>query len=39
MTQEEKTNLIEILKNRSIEDDIKWFVVDRYKNILGFKTK
>lgn len=39
MTPEEKADLIEILKNHSIEDDIKWFVVDRYKNILGFKTK
>lgn len=39
MTQKEKEDLIEILKNYSIEDDIKWFVVDRYKNILGFKTK
>ena len=39
MTQEEKADLIEILKNHSIEDDIKWFVVDKYKNILGFKTK
>lgn len=39
MTQEEKADLIEILKNHSIEDDIKWFVVDRYKNILGFKTR
>lgn len=39
MTQEEKADLIEILKNHSIEDDIKWFVVDRHKNILGFKTK
>lgn len=29
MTQEEKEDLIEILKNHSIEDDIKWFVVDR----------
>lgn len=39
MTQKEKEDLIEILKNHSIEDDIKWFVVDRHKNILGFKTK
>lgn len=39
MTQKEKEDLIEILKNHSIEDGIKWFVVDRYKNILGFKTK
>ena len=39
MTPEEKEDLIEILKNHSIEDDIKWFVVDRHKNILGFKTK
>ena len=39
MTPEEKEDLIKILKNHSIEDDIKWFVVDRYKNILGFKTK
>lgn len=39
MTQEEKADLIEILKNHSIEDDIKWFVVDRHKNILGFKTR
>lgn len=39
MTQKEKEDLIEILKNHSIENGIKWFVVDRYKNILGFKTK
>ena len=39
MTPEEKEDLIKILKNHSIEDDIKWFVVDRHKNILGFKTK
>lgn len=39
MTQKEKEDLIKILKNHSIEDDIKWFVVDKYKNILGFKTK
>ena len=39
MTQEEKADLINILKNHSIEDGIKWFVVDRHKNILGFKTK
>ncbi len=39
MTQEEKAELINILKNHSIEDGIKWFVVDKYKNILGFKTK
>lgn len=39
MTQKEKADLIEILKNHSIENDIKWFVVDRHKNILGFKTK
>ena len=39
MTQKEKADLIEILKNHSIEDGIKWFVVDRYKNILGFKAK
>ena len=39
MTQKEKEDLIKILKNHSIEDDIKWFVVDRHKNILGFKIK
>lgn len=39
MTPEEKEDLIKIPKNHSIEDDIKWFVVDRHKNILGFKTK
>ena len=39
MTQKEKEDLIEMLKNHSIEDGIKWFVVDKYKNILGFKTK
>lgn len=39
MTQEEKEDFIEILKNHSIENGIKWFVVDRYKNILGFKNK
>ena len=39
MTQKEKEDLIEILKNHSIENGIKWFVVDRYKNILGFKNK
>lgn len=39
MTPEEKEDLIKILKNHSIEDDIKWFVVDKHKNILGFKTK
>lgn len=39
MKIEEKEDLIKILKTHSIEDDIKWFVVDKYKNILGFKTK
>ena len=39
MTQEEKAGLIKILKKHSIEDDIKWFAVDKYGNILGFKTK
>lgn len=39
MTQEEKADLINILKNHSIEDGIKWFAVDKYGNILGFKNK
>lgn len=39
MNLEEKADLIKILKKHNIEDDIKWFVVDKYKNILGFKNK
>jgi len=39
MIHQEKENLIEILKTHNIEDGIKWFVVDKHSNILGFKTK
>lgn len=39
MTQEEKADLIKILESHNIEDDIKWFAVDKHGNILGFKTK